>query len=342
MLALTELRDLAAGCGFELCGVTPARPAADAAWFDRWVDAGYAGRMGYLTDYRKERRRDPRSLLPSAETVICVGKLYNGPYSGDAGHPQIARYAWGRDYHDVLREGLEQLAQALGEHEFKICVDTAPLLERSYAQLAGLGWIGKNTCLINQQAGSWFFLGELLTSLQITAEPRIADDRCGTCTRCIDACPTQAILPLDGRRHTIDARLCIAYLTIELRGEIPEELRPAMGNHIFGCDICQDVCPWNARAPVTDEFAPLHPDQSLEELARLTPEQFQQMYRDTPVPHARYTGFLRNVAIAMGNAGEERYRPALEELALHGSETVAASARWALSDARANTGHKNR
>ncbi|HCC59544.1 MAG TPA: tRNA epoxyqueuosine(34) reductase QueG [Solibacterales bacterium] len=326
-MSLAELRNIAAACGFELCGVTPARPAADAVWFERWAEAGYAGRMGYLTDYRKERRRDPRSLLPAAETVVCVGKLYNGP---QAGHPQISRYAWGRDYHDVLRAGLEQLARALGEHEYKICVDTAPLLERSYAQLAGLGWIGKNTCLINQQAGSWFFLGEMLTSLRITGEPQLAADRCGTCTRCIDACPTQAILPLDGRRHSIDARLCIAYLTIELRGAVPEELRPAMGNRIFGCDICQDVCPWNARAPVTDEFAPLHPAQSLEQLAALTAEQFQAMYRDTPVPHARYTGFLRNVAIAMGNAAETRFRPALEELSRHSHPSVAESARWAL------------
>ena len=332
MLALTELRNLAAGCGFQLCGVTPARPAYDAAWFDRWAEAGYAGKMGYLTDHRRERRGDPRSLLPAAETIICVGKLYNGPqaHCEDASQPRISRYAWGRDYHDVLREGLERLAQALGQHEYKICVDTAPLLERSYAQLAGLGWIGKNTCLINQQAGSWFFLGELLTSLRITADPQVADDRCGTCTRCIDACPTQAILPLDGRRHTVDARLCIAYLTIELRGDVPEELRAAMGNHIFGCDICQDVCPWNARAPVTDEFAPLHAARPLEALAALTPEQFQQLYRDTPVPHARYTGFLRNVAIAMGNGGDERYRPALEELARHPSATIAESARWAL------------
>ncbi len=330
MLALTELRDRAAACGFELCGVTPARPARDAEWFERWADAGYAGRMDYLTDYRKERRRDPRTLLASAETVICVGKLYHGPESTGHSEAGISRYAWGRDYHAVLREGLEQLAEALGDHEYKICVDTAPLLERTYAQLAGLGWIGKNTCLIHQQAGSWFFLGELLTSLTITAETPVTEDRCGTCTRCIDACPTQAIVPLDGRRHAIDARLCISYLTIELRGEIPEALRPAMGRHIFGCDICQDVCPWNARAPVTGEFAPLNPEQSLEDLARLTPEQFQRMYRETPVPHARYTGFLRNVAIAMGNGGHARYRPALEELARHSSAIIAESARWAL------------
>ena len=291
--------------------------------------------MGYLTDYRRERRRDPRSLLASAETIICVGKLYNGPqpYSTaeEGGQPWISRYAWGRDYHDVLREGLEQLACALGQHEYKICVDTAALLERSYAQLAGLGWIGKNTCLINQQAGSWFFLGELLTSLQIRAEPEIAPDRCGTCTRCIEACPTEAIVPVEGRRHTIDARLCISYLTIELRGAMPEALRPAVGRHIFGCDICQDVCPWNARAPVTQEFAPLHPARPLEELAALTPEEFQRLFRDTPVPHARYTGFLRNVAIAMGNAGEARFRPALEELARHSHAPVAESAQWALA-----------
>lgn len=291
--------------------------------------------MGYLTDHRQSIRHDPRSLLPEAKTIICAGVLYNGPeaYStelDDSSRAWISRYAWGTDYHELLRSRLEQLAGALGEHRFKVCVDTAPLLERSYAQLAGLGWIGKNTCLINQQAGSWFFLGELLTTLEIPGDSQLPADRCGTCTRCIEACPTEAIVPLSGRRHAIDARLCISYLTIELRGAVEEELRAGMGNHVFGCDICQDVCPWNRRAPVTGQFAPKQFAPPLEQLAALSPEEFQQLFRGTPIPRARYTGFLRNVAIAMGNARDPRFRPALERLARDERDIVAETARWAL------------
>ena len=216
-----------------------------------------AGAMGYLTDRRATVRTDPKLLLASARSIVCVGKLYNGPQPRstemrESGFGWISRYAWGGDYHDVMRRGLEQLAANLGgNHEYKICVDTAPLLERSYARQAGLGWIGKNTCLINQEIGSWVFLGEILTSLQIlpdTAPP----DRCGTCTRCIDACPTQAVAP---QGYEIDARCCIPYFTIELHGAAPEEMRTGIGQHIFGCDICQDVCPWNSRAPLAEEPA---------------------------------------------------------------------------------------
>ena len=178
-------------------------------------------------------------------------------------------------------------------------MDTAPLLERSYARLAGLGWIGRNTCLINQAQGSWFFLGELLVSLEIAPDAP-PPDRCGTCTRCVDACPTAAILPGQG----LDATLCISYFTIELRGEIPEEHRAGIGSHVFGCDICQDVCPWNGRAPVTDDpaFAPRHFAPRLEELAAIGEDEFRAMFRGTPLTRARYSGFLRNVAVAMGNA----------------------------------------
>ena len=208
--------------------------------------------------------------------MICVGKLYQTPWPHstrfhDEDCAWISRYAWGEDYHDVVRRGLERLDGLLREvapagYESRICVDTAPLLERSYARLAGLGWIGRNTCLINQAQGSWFFLGELLVSLEIAPDAP-PPDRCGTCMRCVEACPTAAILPGQG----LDATLCISYFTIELRGEIPEEHRAGIGSHVFGCDICQDVCPWNGRAPVTDDpaFAPRRFAPRLEELAAI-------------------------------------------------------------------------
>jgi len=299
------VKQLAHDCGFELAGVARAEPAADLDRFEDWVEQGRAGEMRYMTDHRADVRRDPRNLLPTARSIVCVGKLYNtdAPHNASPGHGWISRYAWGADYHEILREGLERLLEKLksaaGDFDHKICVDTAPLLERSYARLAGLGWIGKNTCLINQEQGSWFFLGELLTSLELTPDTQ-PPDRCGTCTRCIDACPTNAIIP-----EGLDARRCISYFTIELRGPVPEEMHPAIGNHIFGCDICQDVCPWNGRAPFTDDaaFAAQHFAPDLEHLAALTPEEFQKMFRHTPVTRARYTGFLRNVEIAKANTG---------------------------------------
>ncbi len=269
------VKRIARECGFELSGIARAEPAADFARYEQWSAAGRAGEMRYLTDRRAELRRDPRSLLPSARSIICVGKLYNtSPQIKD---PAISRYAWGTaDYHDVLREGLEKMVerlQALEPFEWKICVDTAPLLERTYARQAGLGWIGKNTCLINEPQGSWFFLGEILTSLEIEPDTP-PPDRCGSCTRCIEACPTQAIVP-EGNGWTVDARSCISYLTIELRGPIPEELHAATGHHIFGCDICQDVCPWNSRAPITAEPAFAQREiPPLDQLATMTEPEF--------------------------------------------------------------------
>ncbi len=334
------IRELARACGFELAGVAAAAPHADSAWYHQWADLGFAGAMTYLTDRRAQVRNDPRNLLPNARSVICVGKLYNTPwpYSTrfDAGElAWISRYAWGEDYHEALRAGLERLDGLLranaGEFDSRICVDTAPLLERSYARAAGLGWIGRNTCLINQGSGSWFFLGELLVSLDIAPDTP-PPDRCGTCTRCIDACPTEAIVPAGDGRYTLDSRLCISYFTIELRGSIPEAGRAGMGLHIFGCDICQDVCPWNRRAPITSDpvFAPRHFAPDLAKLAQLEETEFREMFRGTPVTRARYAGFLRNVAIAMGNSGHESFRRPLEKLAASHDPLVAEHARWGL------------
>jgi epoxyqueuosine reductase len=337
-----DIRRLARECGFELAGVARAEPGppAEIARYHEWAASGFAGEMRYLTDRRAEIRDDPRNLLPSARSVICVGKLYNTPWPRTTAfraedRAWISRYAWGEDYHDHMRCGLQRFAARLREaagddFDSRICVDTAPLLERTYARLAGLGWIGRNTCLINQQSGSWFFLGELLVSLPIP-EDTPPPGRCGTCTRCIDACPTKAIIP-GNLGYTIDSRRCISYFTIELRGAIPDEHRASIGPHIFGCDICQDVCPWNRKSPFTADSAyqPRQYAPSLDRLAGLTEPEFREMFRGTPVTRARYTGFLRNVAIAMGNLRRAEFREALEAMIASPDATVSEHARWAL------------
>ncbi len=362
-----EIRELARACGFELAGVAAADPPSeDRERYRAWVEAGFAGGMRYLTDRRAAVRDDPRNLLASARSVVCVGKLYNTPrpYSTRHTDPELAwisRYAWGEDYHGAVRCCLERLDGMLREravagyesriavdtappfsgadlpvclpgYESRIAVDTAPLLERSFARLAGLGWIGKNTCLINQGGGSWFFLGELLVSLDIAPDAP-PPDRCGTCRRCIDACPTAAIVPSPaGTGWAVDSRLCISYSTVELRGAIPEERRASHGRHVFGCDICQDVCPWNRRAPVTagDAFEPRHAAPPLAMLAGISEAEFRSMFRGTSVTRARYAGFLRNVAVAMGNSGLPEFRAPLERLAASGDPLIAEHARWAL------------
>jgi epoxyqueuosine reductase len=337
-----EVKRLAAECGFELCGITPAAPLAEAAFYQQWVDRGFAAGMHYLTDRRAQLRQDPRTLLPSARSIICVAKLYNTPHPYSI-EPRtetawISRYAWGADYHDVLRAGLDDLAARMQSaanqsFEWKVCVDTAPLLERAYARHAGLGWIGRNSCLIHEGAGSWFFLGELLISLDLEADSP-PPDRCGTCTRCIEICPTQAIVPAPppGPEFTVDSRRCISYFTIEAREPAPEELRRGIGGHVFGCDLCQDVCPWNWRAPITAEpaFHPRDLSPPLERLASLTEEEFRAAFRGTPVMRAKYVGFLRNVALAMGNSPRPEYRPALERLAASDDVGLSTQARWSL------------
>lgn len=356
MIVPERIEELARECGFELAGTASIAPLPEAEWYQRWVRTGYAGAMSYLADHRAAMRDDPRSLLPEARSIVCVGKLYNGPqpYSTRFAEPErawISRYAWGDDYHPLMRAGLERLAALLRdgvgrEFQYRACVDTAPLLERAWARRAGLGWIGKNSCLIREGAGSWFFLGELLLSLDLPpcAPP---PDRCGTCTRCIDACPTAAIVPTGsagGPPFTIDSRLCISYLTIEVRGGIPPELDRVIGRHVFGCDICQDVCPWNRRAPVTADpaFAPRDVAPPLERLAGISEDEFRAMFRGSAVRRARYAGFLRNVAIAMGNAGLPAFRAPLERLAASPEAPVADAARRALERLAASLKEKQR
>lgn len=338
-----RVKELAHACGFELAGITAALPSEDFERFQDWREAGMAGEMAYLTDQRGDARSDPRNLLPEAQSIVCLGKLYNTahPHSTDivdSRNGWISRYAWGADYHDVMRASLNELVarikQENGDFVWKICVDTAPLLERSYARQAGLGWIGKNTCLINQQRGSWFFLAELLISIPFSLDSA-PPDRCGTCTRCIDACPTNAILTDSRGNWIIDSRLCISYLTIETRGRLvaTEETETALSNHIFGCDICQDVCPWNRKAPVNaDElFSPVHNSPKLAELAELTRDDFHRLFRKSAIFRAKYEGFLRNVAVALGNSGDVAMREPLELLSAHESEVISTTARKALN-----------
>jgi epoxyqueuosine reductase len=336
------VKDLARACGFELVGVAAALPSEDFARFETWRAAGRAGEMNYLTDRRGDLRADPRQLLPAAQSIVCVGKLYNTPHArsnemSDSERGWISRYAWGADYHNVLRAPLEQLVSRIAElhrekFEFKICIDTAPLLERSYARAAGLGWIGKNTCLINQEQGSWFLLAEVLLSIPLTADMP-APERCGTCRRCIEACPTQALVP-SGDGWTLDARLCISYLTIEKRGDLPAELAEGTGKHIFGCDICQDICPWNRKAPVTmDEyFGPVEFAPGLERMADLTEAEFRLLFRQSPIWRTKYEGFLRNVAVALGNSGNASMKEPLERLSRHANSVISAAAKRALGE----------
>jgi epoxyqueuosine reductase len=296
-----------------------------------------------------------RVAVPWARSVIVCAANYNAdaPKSTDPASPEsawIARYAMTgyqnseaegttlpSDYHDVLLarlKNLEQsLQQALGPFESRCYVDTGPLVERAYARYAGIGWTGKNTCIINQKLGSWLFLGVILTGLELPPATlfTLPEDRCGSCTRCIDACPTGALVA----PYQMDASLCIAYLTIEKRGSIPEPLRPQMGRQVFGCDICQDVCPWNRRAPVSadPELAARRElvNPALAWLAELDAESFRSLFRQSPVQRAKLNGLLRNVAIAMGNSGLESYRPKLQEWAAGTDPVLAEAARWALT-----------
>src|ERR1700685_2352090 len=347
--------------GFDLAGVAPAADAAELQHFPKWIAAGHAGEMKYmaaLEDRGDLKRGSLDRVAPWARSVVVCAINYNtaNPYSTQVHEPGrgwISRYAWSReDYHDAVLRRLKRVEAALHQampqqaalhravqHQdlpaelqpaliTRSYVDTGPIVERVYAKYAGVGWIGKNTCIIDQKKGSWLFLGVILTSLEL-APDMPAPDRCGTCTRCIEAWPTAALL---GPRQ-LYSNLCISYLTIEKRGEIPEEMRTGMGRHVFGCDICQDVCPWNRKAPSTSapEFAP-RPEMvnpALDWLAEISEEEFRTSFRASPVRRAKRSGLRRNAVIAAGNSGEFKFLPLLEKLSSDEDQTVAATARWA-------------
>lgn len=351
------IKDAALKAGFDHAGIASLQtgefPELNA--YSEWIDAGHAGDMKYMekrTESGELQRAAIKNAVPWAKSIVVCAINYSAdhPYSvkvKDSRKGWISRYAWGEcDYHDALMPRLrhveQRICEAAGQEKMEIqtraYVDTGPVVERVYARHAGIGWIGKNTCVINQTLGSWLFLGVVLTSLELPPDLPAAD-RCGSCTRCIDSCPTDALIA-PGK---MDARRCIAYLTIEKRGEIPEEFRAPMGHHVFGCDICQDVCPWNNKsgnAPPSSltEFQPrpgfFHPD--LAWLAEMDVESFRKNFRGSPVKRAKFTGLKRNVAIAMGNSGNKEFIPQLEKLAADSDPVIAGHARWALEKLRSS------
>lgn len=334
--------------GFSLAGIAPASPLGELDYFPAWIAAGCHGEMDYLaqTNQQGELRRSALSnVAPWARSVVVCAVNYNpdAPYSTECGDPArgwISRYALVEsDYHKTLLQRLRRLEQRMVERIVAdghaaprtwCYVDTGPVVERVLAAHSGIGWMGKNGCIINQKLGSWIFLGVILSSHSL-APSLPAADRCGSCTRCLDACPTQAFL---GPRQ-LDARRCIAYLTIEQRGPVPEELRSKMGRHVFGCDICQDVCPWNRRAPRSSDAAFATRTElvnpALEWIANLGEEEFRRSFRGSPVKRAKLRGLLRSAAIAMGNSGDTNHLPRLRELAQHQDPTIAEHARWAIA-----------
>ncbi|HXB62292.1 MAG TPA: tRNA epoxyqueuosine(34) reductase QueG [Acidobacteriaceae bacterium] len=364
-----ELQDLieksAHARGFALCSVA-AVPAAgskeDAAerdYFAGWIAQGRGGEMGYLARADEQGsllRSSLRVALPWAESVIVCAADYgaHAPLSIDPALPDagwIARYAWSgdgeknpTDYHEVMLENLRSVesvlhAQCGADTQTRCYVDTGPIVERTFARYAGIGWVGKNTCILNEQRGSWLFLGVIVTSLRLPPELTVAAaaDRCGSCTRCIDACPTDALVA----PRQMDASRCIAYLTIEKKGSVDEALRPLMGRQVFGCDICQDVCPWNAKAermrPIQSSAAMTNEMQPREELinppldwlASLDPPEFKRLFRGSPLERTKLKGLRRNVAIAMGNSGDKKFLPQLDQWTHAEDETLRETAAWA-------------
>jgi epoxyqueuosine reductase len=343
-VTLTEaVKSEARRLGFPLVGVTTPDPPPHLAIFEDWLAAGRQGEMAYLANERaRQRRADPRLILPECQSILVLGMPYDPPYPamlpaiGDGKAGRVAAYAWGADYHQVISDRLAALVafievQAERAVPRRWYTDTGPILERELAQRAGLGWIGKNTCLINPQSGSYFLLAEVLLGLALEADPPFLPDRCGSCTRCLEACPTNCILP----DRTIDARRCISYLTIELKGAISVELRPLLGSWVFGCDVCQQVCPWNQRfaRPAGDPALTARPGVTSPDLAEelgLNPQEFNRKFRRSPVKRAKRRGYLRNVAVALGNTGGESALPALAG-GLHDPEPlVRGHAAWAL------------
>ncbi|HEY2761331.1 MAG TPA: tRNA epoxyqueuosine(34) reductase QueG [Pirellulales bacterium] len=339
MTATTITADLKAAArklGFDLCGICPAvAPPGAIDHFQQWLAAGYAGEMHYLAD-RAGAYADVGRVLDGARSIVMLAMNYRMEEFAETppGHGKVSRYAWGNDYHDLIRSRLGELADRLKSAapgaNVRGVVDTAPLLEREFAQLAGLGWIGKNTLLLNKQMGSWFFLAALLTDVELEFDKPHAADHCGTCRACLDACPTGAFVDA----YVLDARRCISYLTIELRSAIPNELRERVGEWLFGCDVCQDVCPWNHRAPISEEpaFAARAGMNSIEltSLFDMDETAFRKRFRDTPLWRAKRRGLLRNAAIVLGNRPVESAMPALVRGLNDNEALVRGACAWSL------------
>ena len=339
--------------GFDSCRVAACSTPAHADEFDDWLDEGAHGQMEYMAR-ATEKRREPQKILDGAKSIIVLALNY---FQGDsapewpltAAEPaatteerargRIARYAWGDDYHDLIAAKLGKIDIFLRDFggRQKCYVDTGPVLERDHAAQAGIGWHGKSTMLIDEKLGTWFFLAEILTTLELPADDP-ARDRCGTCERCINACPTGAITA----PHKLDARRCISYLTIELKSSIPLELRSLIGDRIFGCDDCLDACPWNRFAKVSRESAfaarKSTTAYALRDYLRLDEVEFRDRFRNSPINRIKRRGFLRNVCVALGNIGTREDLPALERAALDSEPLIAEHAAWAINRIRERSG----
>jgi epoxyqueuosine reductase len=326
--------------GFDSCRIATCAKPAHATEFREWLREGAHGEMNYM-QRGEEKRCDPQKVLPGARSIIVLALNY---FQGNAAHRaaatartgRIARYAWGDDYHDVIETKLDKIDQFLRDFggQQKCYVDTGPILERDQAAQAGIGWHGKNTMLIDERFGTWFFLAEILTTIELPPDDPVPD-RCGTCDRCIKACPTGAITA----PHRLDARRCISYLTIEQKCSIPLEFRPLIGDRIFGCDDCLDVCPWNRFAQISHETAfsarKSTTSTSLREYLELSDTEFRQLFKNSPIKRIKRRGFLRNVCVALGNAGDVSDLPALERAAGDPEPLIAEHAGWAIEQIRA-------
>ncbi|GGK79532.1 tRNA epoxyqueuosine(34) reductase QueG [Amphritea balenae] len=335
-----QIKNRAIELGFQQCGITDTDLSSEAEALKAWLDKGYQGEMGYLENHF-EKRIDPSLLVENTQRIICVRmnclppeietlKILKNPDQA-----YISRYTMGRDYHKIMRKKLTRLAKdiegLIGEFGYRPFVDSAPVMERPLARKAGLGWVGKHTLILNRSAGSWFLLGELLVDLPLPVDTEYKEEHCGKCQACIDICPTAAIVA----PYELDARRCISYLTIELKGSIPEEFRPLIGNRIFGCDDCQLICPWNRFAQHSSEadFNPRHKldSMSLVELLAWDEETFLKRTEGSAIRRTGYQGWLRNIAVAMGNShGGEAIEAALQELSQYPDDIVQEHALWAL------------
>jgi epoxyqueuosine reductase len=325
--------------GFQLVGVTTSDPPPHLDIYEAWLEAGHQAKMNWMgSDRNRERRANPKKILPECQSILVLGIAYPPSPSEPSpiGVGRVASYAWGDDYHDVLPARLKaivafiesQLGQAIPNRWY---TDTGPILERELAQRAGLGWIGRNTCLISPRAGSYFLLAEILLGIELLPDFPITSDFCGSCTRCIEACPTQCILP----NRTIDANRCISYLTIEEKGSLPENLRNLMGNWIFGCDVCQQVCPWNQRfaLPTKEEHFVPHPGRNqpilMEEL-HLSPQSFNKKFKGSSIQRSKRRGYLRNIAVALGNSEDSEVVSSLSQVLNDNEPLVRSHSAWAL------------
>jgi len=320
--------------GFSLAGVTLPTPPPHYTTFENWLAQDHHGNMGYLANERScTRRANPLEILPECKSILVLATPYSPPdQKTTPATGRIASYARGLDYHDILPARMQELVQFIegqvqGPVKNRYYTDTGPILERDLAQRAGIGWIGKNTCLINPNRGSYFFISEILLDLELEPDPPFTTDHCGTCTRCMQACPTQCILP----NRTLDARRCISYLTIELKDDIPEDLRDKIGSWIFGCDICQMVCPWNRFASQGDSaFDNINPPHTLTEELALTPQAFNQHFKQSPIKRTKRRGYLRNVAVAIGNTGNMHDLPMLQNALQDDEPMIQSHAKWAM------------